>query len=439
MTRSIGLPLILPGLLLAVSAHAQQPAAPEPQPVRIEPVRAAEQLLASGRIDEARMQLLALEAERPADLQVQFLLGLIAVQEKRYDDAIKRFHRILVTEPDNVRVRLELGRAYFLAGNYGDAERQFRFARAGNLPPMALANIDRFLLQIRQLKRFSRSISIAVAPDSNLNAGPSTDAITLYGLPFELSGDARRNSGVGLALGASMAWTAPVAPGTKIRAGLELQRSQYGKTEFDDMTLSAYAGVSRTFTRWDLSLLPLIQRRWYGDRTYMNAWGGMVSANWYPATRTAISANVTLLRRDYPRSGYQDGFGYDLGLGWRYTPTTSSLVGLNAGYGHQDAQDKPYAWHSKRVGAFYAREFKGGLTASIAPSFTMIDYEKALDAFGVRREDRQSTAQLTLLYRKIDIHGFTPRLSYTFTHNASNLPLYRFDRSRFELGITSAF
>ena len=423
----------------AVPDGTAAPVDPAASSRQIEPLKAAELLINNGHLDDAHKLLVALEAEKPGDPQVQFLLGLLAVQAKRYDEAVTRFRRILVTEPDSVRVRLELARAHFLNGDHNEAERQFRFARAGKLPPAALANIDSYLIQIRQLKRFSRSLSIAVAPDSNLNAGPSIDSITLYGLPFDLDPNAQRNSGVGLALGASFAWTTPVAPGTKLRAGVDIQRSQYAKTEFDDMTLSLYTGISRTFRRWDLSVLPTIQRRWYGNRTYLNSYGGTASANWYPAARAAISGNVTVLRRDYPTSSFQDGLGFDLGLGARYTPTTSSLAGVSIGYGEQDARLAPYASHYKRAGLYYVREFKGGLTATVAPSVTAIDYEAALAAFAKVRRDRQYTVQATLLYRKIDIHGFTPRLGYTFTRNDSNIALYSFSRNRFELGITSAF
>jgi hypothetical protein len=47
--------------------------------------------------------------------------------------------------------------------------------------------------------------------------------------------------------------------------------------------------------------------------------------------------------------------------------------------------------------------------------------------------------QIALLDRKIDYHGFTPRIIYTYTRNNSSIPLYRFSRNRVELGITRSF
>lgn len=46
---------------------------------------------------------------------------------------------------------------------------------------------------------------------------------------------------------------------------------------------------------------------------------------------------------------------------------------------------------------------------------------------------------MSVFYRKLNIQGFTPRIAYTFTKNDSNITLYSFKRSRFEIGFTSSF
>lgn len=54
---------------------------------------AAELLVRAGRIAEAKRVLTALERADPGDSEVQFLLGLIATQEKDYAEAIRRFRK----------------------------------------------------------------------------------------------------------------------------------------------------------------------------------------------------------------------------------------------------------------------------------------------------------------------------------------------------------
>lgn len=46
---------------------------------------------------------------------------------------------------------------------------------------------------------------------------------------------------------------------------------------------------------------------------------------------------------------------------------------------------------------------------------------------------------MTLLNRRFDYHGFTPRISYTFTDQRSNIALYSYTRHQFQIGLTTQF
>ena len=90
-------------------------ATPAPCEVRgLESVETAKSLILRGRADEARSLLQDLAARYPTSNDVAFLLGLLAVEAREYDSAVSLFRAILVRSPDAVRVRLELGRAFFL-------------------------------------------------------------------------------------------------------------------------------------------------------------------------------------------------------------------------------------------------------------------------------------------------------------------------------------
>jgi DNA-binding SARP family transcriptional activator len=91
---------------------------------------------------------------------------MIAVAEKRYNAAINEFRRILAVEPDRERVRLELARAFLLAADYDNAERNFKFARAGDLPPETKTTIDQYLAAITRLRRWSYNVGVSLADDT---------------------------------------------------------------------------------------------------------------------------------------------------------------------------------------------------------------------------------------------------------------------------------
>lgn len=425
-------------MLAAVAAPA---AAAQPQ--QPDPLLEAEQLVAQHKDEDARAILLRLEkqpsGDHARDNQVQFLLGLLDMNAQDYDSAIERFHRILVSEPKTVRVRLEMGRAYFLEGNYALAQRQFLYARAGKLPASVLANVDRFLGAIRQRKTLSYGLSFAITPDSNLNAGPATDTVSLYGLPFQLSPDAKANSGVGLSADASVEWAPRIGKRAKWELGAQLHRSQYLKTEFDDMTLALFTGPHLTLKRWDFDLLGNLARRWYGDKGYSKSYGPSLSTTYYATPRLGLGLATSLSQTDYDPNPQQNGLGWSVSPSFFYAPTPASFLRGAITIGRQDARVPAYAFKSRQFGVSYQREFAGGLTAGVSPTFTMIDYDAALAAFPAVRHDRQYAIQLSLLDRKIDFYGLTPRIAYTYIRNDSNLDLFRFNRSRFEVGFTSSF
>ncbi len=421
-------------------AGAPDTAAPDPADLAFtNNVNAAEQMIAAGRLDEARAKLAELEQIRPRDSQTQFLLALLDRQDKDYESAIKRFHRILVDEPNAVRVRLELGRTFFESGDYANAERQFRFARAGKLPPTVLKNVDNYLFAIRGRKTFTFGFSLALAPDTNLNAGPATDTVSLYGLPFQLSQNAKANSGIGVVLDGSAEWAPRLSKTLKFRVGTQLHRAQYRRTDFDDMTLGLYAGPRLNLRRWEFNLLGNVGRRWYGDRVYTNMAGGSVDATYFLNTRMGLGAAVNLVHLQYAANPDQSGYGGNVAFNYFYIPTPASFVRATVQFGRLGARIPPYSNHSYQFGMAYVREIAGGITVGLSPSYTRIGYDAPLAAFNATRVDHQYSGQITLLNRRIDIHGLTPRISYTYTRNDSSISLYKFSRSRVEIGVTSAF
>jgi tetratricopeptide (TPR) repeat protein len=129
-------------IVLCAGAVLAQEANPAPMQQQISLTAAAALLIQANRIDDAERTLALALQQNPNDNEAIFLRGMIAVARKNYDAAIEDFRRILAAEPNRERVRLELARAFFLQSDYENAERNFRFARAGDLPDDAKANID---------------------------------------------------------------------------------------------------------------------------------------------------------------------------------------------------------------------------------------------------------------------------------------------------------
>lgn len=398
-----------------------------------------DRLLREGRIDEAEALLKRLRQRNPHDEQLLFLTGIVAMTRDDNRHAIRIFRSILIDNPGAVRVRLELARAFFLDKDYLNADRQFRLARAGSHPAEVIANIDQYLYAIREAKDWSYSLSVAMAPDTNLNAGTSSREVSLYGLPFELSEDARKHSGVGLSAEGAVEFAPRIGAHTRLRLGLAAQRREYSGNDFDDMGLAAYAGPRLVSSRWDVSVLATGFKRWYGAKPLVHALGGRIEATYYLTPDLGLSGGLAAQALDHARDDARDGALYSANLGLFHPLGSTSAISVKTAANRQTARDPAYANWSVNGSVAYFRELPAGFTVSFQPTFGLTRYDGVLPVLGEKRMDRSVSGELTLLNRHLVLSRFTPRVAYTLTRQWSSIPLYGFTRHRVEIGLVTVF
>jgi tetratricopeptide (TPR) repeat protein len=409
------------------------------QAVAITDVQAAQLLINNNRLDDAKRLLDRSLTAQPENSELLFLRAMVAVAQKDYDTAISIFRRILVREPDAERVRLELARAFFLKADYDNADRQFRFARAGDIDDAVKANIDHFLAAINRLREWTVNFSLALAPDTNQNAATSAAQVNIFGLPFALDKNARKQSGIGVAGDIGGEWSPLLTDNLKARIGADLTRTDYSGGQFDDMTLSGYGGPQFLFDNWDLSLLGTGFQRWYANQDYLNGFGGKVAADYGITSDLLISAAFGGQATTDDFIPDQSGPLYSAQLAGTYVLSPSSLFQLQLGFNRQDAQTGAYSYSGAWFGAGYQQDLPFGFSAGFQPTYFITRYDDQLTGFGVTRADNTMMLAFTLLNRRFDYHGFTPRFSYVFTEQHSNIPLYSFTRNQFQIGLTSLF
>ena len=352
----------------------------------------------------------------------------------------RSIRRILVREPDAERVRLELARAFFLKGDYDNADRQFRFARAGDIDDTVKANIDHFLAAINRLREWTVNFSLALAPDTNQNAATSANQVNIFGLPFAL--DKARASKAASAWPATSAgngrrcWTTM----SRRRIGADLYRVDYSGGQFDDMTVSAYGGPQFLFSNWDFSVLATGFKRWFANQDYVSGVGGKLAADYGITSDWLVGASVggQSVTNDFIPEAERAAYGRRRcrqPMCCR-PPACSSCSWASTARMPQIA---PYSYSGVWFGGGYQQDLPFGFSAGFQPSYFITRYDEALAAFGKTRSDNTVMLAFTLLNRRFDYHGFTPRFSYVFTEQHSNIPLYSFTRNQFQIGLTSLF
>jgi outer membrane protein len=396
-------------------------------------------LINSGRFDEAQVMLEREIAAGSHEAETFFLLGLIATEKGNYRKAIAYFRLALVRDPRSARLRLELGRAFYFAKDYSNAELQFERALAGDLPPRVQANARRFLDRIRREKRWSYSFAFGVAPDTNINAGSSAKETVIFGLPFQLGNNAKMQSGVGLLSDASVEFSPQMDDRLHWKSGIALHRNEYKGTRFDDTVVAGWSGPDWISSKIELSTAATALQRWYAGRLYQRAFGGRIQALFYRGPRTVFLLGGTGQYFEYQILPNQSGpvWSGSAGIVRILDPTTSITLLVNAAL--QKARTHDLSNRSGIISLSATHDFRGGFTLTVTPIYAVANYEAPDAFFGIRRRERSKEFHATLLNRRAIIWRFTPTLTYTRVRRTSSISLYDIRQDRLELGLTSTF
>ena len=403
-------------------------------------IEAAREALAQGNVDDAAFLLDGI-APGEGDIDaVDFLHGTVALHRGEWQAAIERFRAILARNPDLLRVRLDLALAYFNAGEDGSAAHHFRQALgAEELPPAARARALAFLDLIRRRKTWSITGSLALAPDTNINNATSARSVELFGLPAQLSEDARETSGIGLNANIGGGYEARLAPDLRFRTSASLRTRTYSESQFNDRTLSLRAGPRFLFDRFDLRPELSAQGRELGGDTYSRALGLTLSSDWLIAPAWRLSGSLGAERVSY-ETFLGDGTIYAATLGLGHAFDQATLLRADASARQEDVESDAYSWREYVVELSASRELPAGFVVTAGPSYRSRAYGAPLLSLSREaREDETLAGRVTVSNRHIEMFGFMPEITVRYEERDSNVDLYDYDRVVGEFGVVRTF
>ncbi len=402
-----------------------------------------------------------------------------AARRALFDEAAASYRHILERRPGLAGARLELARVLFERGRcleepedllehlLGDdcdaAAHHFRRALAGDLPPEIAEAVSRYLALTQARKRVSGSFGLSVAPDSNINAGPSAQRFasrlrnffTGERLEFDLDERARADSGVGFVVSTSGEYRHPLPfrlledSATRLRLGAGLYRREYPGRRFDDMTLSLHAGPQALFPLGRVSLLAKADRRWFGGEIVGHGIGPRLEADARLGEQLWLSASAERIERHHRRNAATlDGPRSDLDLSLNFAATPSVLLGLRGGLQRVRPDGLSQRSRTRRVGGFASIDlppvfgvsgFSLGLIHDVM--FTRYDDQRHfIISLDKNRRDRTAIRRLIVSNDRLELFGFAPVLSLVQERRESNIDaIFEYRRNRAELSFRRLF
>ena len=388
------------------------------------------------------------------DLDSLFEKGMTAAREaavetdedrrdELLDEAIAAFREMLVADPNLVRVRLELARAFYLKGEDSLARRHFEAVLAGGVPPEVAANIRAFLVEIRARRRWSIHGGFALAPDTNIGAGSDDRVITIFGLPFERDADELTSSGVGLVLWGGGEYQYPTGPRTRLRAGANVSRRDHSGSQFDEASVAVHLGPRALIDpRTEASVLLTARQNWAGTVKDHHALGGRIEAGHRVSRSVTVNGRVSLEDRHYRTRTGLDGSAGDISLSGAWVVSPTVRLDLSAGYGRDRPKRERDRHERYRVGAGVSVALPAGFTVSGGGEYRWTNFEPGwfphVQDNGARKDETWS-ARASVYNRGLTLMGFSPELGVVHEVRTTNAQLYDYERTSGELRFVRQF
>ena len=428
--------------MIAVGAHAE-PAETSDRPAagpEISDLAAGRLLMQAGRFEDA---LAFLKQARPADedeaIERRFLLGAVYMRLGRPREAAAQYEAILAIRPDLTRVRLELARAHYAAGQDDKAKYHFQLSLGGKLPSSVESVVEGFLNAIDARKRWSAHVSLAALPESQRRAPyrQGNRADRGRDVPAERGrtrGVGRRRADIGRRRVLSDRRHRPArAPralhsSQALRAlGVERYRDcRQGRTHAALRWRKRFGRVTARPPLAGHERIPVQRRPWA-------SFGARVSS------RMHVSASTNVDHRTHDERDELDGWRVSVNPAVRYVLDSQTLLEVGPHFEAIEAQADHRASRLAGIGVGVSRAFESGITASLSASFQQRRYRADDPLFGMRRRDRVMWLSGRVLHRSIQLGGFAPYVGYSYERSRSNIPLHEYENHGAILGFTREF
>lgn len=443
------LPRVLPLLIAMCVATTGALAQPARGQSLAELLQQARALAQTQRIQEAHALLEGAEDEFIGLPEFDYELGRAALAAGHPDRATLALTRVLAIRPNHAGALIDMGRAFLALGNFEQARRLFEAVLGQNPPPEIRAHIGRELRLLpgagpRRDIAATGFVRFSLGHDDNVNqsANLSQVFIPLFGQSFAL--DARnvrtRDRFAAIAGGAGLAFVPEFGWGWT--AALEiLQRKNEHRSEFDLGGIGGRAGVlwrgGEHFVR-----IQTVTSRSYLDGAASRKFAGL-TGEWLIGDRTQNQWLVTTqhgrLRHPGASLSVFDAALATAGLTriWLRSDGASVATGINVGteraLSAHPSGSRRYLGPSAALRLPIADRWR--VEATLAAQRSRYDREDA--AFLAIRSDRRVDAELALRWQIAA--QWSARAGILWTRQASNVPIYSFERQEFTLSVQKDF
>lgn len=409
----------------------------------------ARELLERGKSAQAFALLDTQESTRAGEPLFDFLLGLAALDVGQNTRAVFALERVLAMDPNHVRARAEIARAYLALGEADTARKEFETVQKQGVPADVSLTLERYIAAARNVQDQSKVsangyLELTLGYDTNLNLGPNKSTVVIPGIssaPATLSKDSKANKDNFGQLGAGANVRIPVSRQVAVLAGVSGTERFNGHTDqFDLGNADANLGAVLTDGKSVYTLMGQSSHLVVDKDRYRMATGLTGQWQYNHDSRNQFSLYAQYSDLHYLTQDVRDADRWVGGAAYAHL-WRDNAVGYASVY---LVNEKPQAAHVEFLG-FDGFGARFGARANITPKtivFGNFSFEQrrhvAVDpAFLTKRRDEQYAMLFGASYAFEKDWTVTPQLS--LGRNVSNTALNEYHREMVSVAIRREF
>jgi len=390
-------------------------------------------LISIGQIDVARV---ALEAENPSQADRVFFEARILKAQRRFPEAISAFRQVLQIDPNYINARRELAHTLLLNHDYGPARFHFEELLKIDQNNQMHDGYRGFLNVIDQNKPIGIIGYFSILPSTNVNRG-TTNAVFDTDLgQFVIDPNSQAESGVGVQLGFSGYFrhlTSRVSLNWGI-SGTRYEEERYNSA-VGNLAVS-YEQITQSGS-WFVS--PYFRKTWQEDDADNDARGLRFRLTHRLNDKNHLGFSFSHEYRDYAVQNYQDGTFTSASISLSHQVNPSLSISGGVGFERSAPEADHLQYDGGKLFTGVSKAWEGGLQTSFGFEYGIRDFVGYYPLTSSPRSDDFYKVSIGAQHSRIDIQGFTPRLSCSHTVNQSNVAFYDYNATECQATISRNF
>jgi outer membrane protein len=376
-----------------------------------------------------------------AENRTLFVTGLVKEGQGNLIGAAHDFREALANDPKLTMVRAELADLLVKLNENDSAKHHLRLLEADAPTPQAAKGIKSFIDRIDESTPFTYGGFVSIAPSTNINSGSGHSTVYSQPLDVNLTIANQQKSGLGFEAGFNAGYLRRISNRWQVVLSAGVDGSAYLDPNFDSVSTSETAEMRYLLDNGFLSFGGVASQSFSPTKLNLsfNSYGPRIAANYQLTQQDLIDASATYEMRDYGTGAAENGTALTTHVGVTHALDSTMNFTVFGNYHKINSTLGAISYKSYIGGLNVYKEFPMGvsLDASAQAHFTVFD--DVIPLKGYIRQDQRYVGSLTFTKRDLNILGFAPSLSYSYTLNKSNVENYDYDAHAVDFRFTKEF